>query len=194
MPAACQGAAIEVTLDLERHRVPAPNRHASEVSTSVRDMTPLDALALMLRPAGGGVYVVSTGKAELERLQRRLYQADSLAQVEERWRAALAAIPTARGVLLGIPSDIGAGYRRGANLGPGALRQTLLDTVPDWPQQAQALGLVDLGDVFVCPQLLHDSMHSEGQLAATRAALYPTLSAQQAATLPASPLSIAERV
>jgi arginase family enzyme len=157
-------------------------------------MTPLDALALMLRPAGGGVYVVSTGKAELERLQRRLYQADSLAQVEERWKAALAAIPTARGVLLGIPSDIGAGYRRGANLGPGALRQTLLDTVPDWPLQAQALGLVDLGDVFVCPQLLHDSMHSPGQLAATRAALYPALSAQEAATLPASPLSIAERV
>lgn len=156
-------------------------------------MSPLDALALMLRPAGGGVYVVSTGKAELERLQQRLYQASGPEEVQARWRAALAAIPTARGVLMGIPSDTGAGYRRGANLGPGALRQTLLETVPDWPQQAQALGLVDVGDVFVCPQLLHDSMHSQEQLAATRAALYPTLSAQEAAALPASPLSIAER-
>ncbi|MBL9038105.1 MAG: arginase family protein, partial [Archangium sp.] len=38
-------------------------------------MSPLDELAALLKPAGGGVYLVSTGKAEQQRLQRQLYQA-----------------------------------------------------------------------------------------------------------------------
>ena len=49
---------------------------------------------------------------------------------------------------------------------------------------------MDLGDVFVVPQLLHDSMLSDAQLAATRRALYPRHPAE---ALPVSPLSICER-
>ena len=48
----------------------------------------------------------------------------------------------------------------------------------------EAAGIVDLGDVFVVPQLLHDDMLSEPQLRATRRALYPH---HAEAGLPVSP-------
>ncbi|MBX3232741.1 MAG: arginase family protein [Labilithrix sp.] len=152
-------------------------------------MTPLEELALLLRPAGGGLYLVSTGRAEQEAMQRRLYRAGSAAEVDARFRDNLARIATARAIVLGIPSDVGAGFRRGANLGPQAMRSALLDALPELPDRADELGVVDVGDVFVVPQLLHDEMLSEGQKAATRAALYPNVSE----ALPVSPLSIAER-
>ncbi|BDG03899.1 arginase family protein [Anaeromyxobacter oryzae] len=156
-------------------------------------MNPVDTLARLLRPAGGGIHLVSTGKAEQLALQRRLYGASSEAEVQARWRADLAAIRSARGVLLGIPSDVGAGFERGANLGPSAIRARLLADDPGRRARARAAGLVDLGDVRVVPQLLHDEMLSEAQLAATRAALHPDLPPDVRAALPVSPLSVAER-
>lgn len=149
-----------------------------------------DELELLLRPAAGGVHLVSTGRAAQLALQQRLYGVDSEAAVRERWRTAIARLPEARGFILGVPSDVGAGFRRGANLGPQVIRETLLALVPDWPARLEAAGVVDLGDVFVVPQLLHDDMLAERQLAATRAALYP---AHADLGLPVSPLSIAER-
>lgn len=156
-------------------------------------MTPLRELEHLLRPAGGGLYLVSTGRAEQEALQRRIYGARDAAGVDARWRDALARISTARVVVLGVPSDVGAGFRRGANLGPQAIRSALLAADPDWPDTAAARGVVDIGDVFVVPQLLHDDMLGDAQRAASRRALYPTLDARDAATLPVSPLSIEER-
>jgi agmatinase len=152
-----------------------------------------DELALLLRPAGGGIPLVSTGLAAQRELQRRLYGAGSDAEVEARWREDLARATTARAVLVGIPSDTGAGFRRGANLGPAALRARLVREHPDFLARAREAGLVDLGDVVVVPQLLHDDMLSEAQKEATRAALYPAVSASDRAALPVSPLSIAER-
>ncbi|MBS2012957.1 MAG: arginase family protein [Deltaproteobacteria bacterium] len=156
-------------------------------------MTPLDELALLLRPAGGGLYLVSTGRDEQLALQRKLYGARTDAEVDERFRAALARIASAKAFVLGIPSDVGAGFRRGANLGPQAIRTRLLEELPEWPARAAELGVVDIGDVFVVPQLLHDDMLSEAQKEATRAALYPNVAASDRTTLPVSPLSIAER-
>src|SRR5512140_3707526 len=109
---------------------------------------PMDALAelgLLLRPAGGGLYLVSTGRAEQLALQRRLYGAASDAEVAERWRAALAEIAGARAIVLGIPSDVGAGFLRGANLGPQAIRTRLLDDDPAWPSRTAAAGVLDIG-------------------------------------------------
>lgn len=157
-------------------------------------MTLGEELALLLRPAGGGIHLVSTGRAEQLALQRRLYGAASEEEVGRRWREDLARVPTARAVLLGIPSDVGAGYRRGANLGPSAIRARLLDDDPGFAGRARAAGVVDLGDVFVVPQLLHDEMLSEAQLAASRRALYPERCGPGREDLPVSPLSIAERV
>ena len=147
-------------------------------------------LELLLRPAAGGIHLVSTGRAAQLALQQRLYGVDSEAAVRARWSAAIARLPEARGVILGIPSDVGAGFRRGANLGPQVIRETLLELVPDWPARLEAAGIVDIGDVFVVPQLLHDDMLGPAQVAATRAALYPQ---HGGAGLPVSPLSIAER-
>jgi agmatinase len=156
-------------------------------------VTPLDELALLLRPAAGGLYLVSTGRdAQLE-LQRKLYGAKTDAEVDDRFRAALAGIAKARAFVLGIPSDVGAGFRRGANLGPQAIRTQLLAEVEDWPARAASLGVVDIGDVFVVPQLLHDDMLAEAQKEASRAALYPNVAADVRRRLPVSPLSIAER-
>ncbi len=138
-------------------------------------MLPVDLLSRMLRPAGGGVHLVSTGREAQRALQRRLYGVEGEAEVEARWRAELARAAGARAVLLAIPSDVGGGLQRGANLGPAALRARLLDDHPERLARARAAGLVDLGDVFSVPQLLEDEMLSAGQLASSRRALYPDL-------------------
>lgn len=153
----------------------------------------LHELSLLLKPAGGGLYLVSTGKHAQQTLQRRFYAAGSEADVTARFLADLARLASARVVVLGVPSDVGAGFRRGANLGPQAIRARLLDDEPELAERCRAAGIVDAGDVFVVPQLLHDEMLSEGQLARTRGALYPDVPDAQRATLPVSPLSIAER-
>jgi agmatinase len=112
--------------------------------------------------------------------------------VGARWRESLAAAAGARAVLLAIPSDVGAGFRRGANQAPAAIRARLAARDPGWFGRARAAGLVDLGDVFTVPQLLHDEALAQGQLEACRRALYPDLAPAEAAGLPVSPLSIAE--
>jgi len=154
---------------------------------------PVDLLSRMLRPAAGGVHLVSTGREAQRALQRRLYGVQGEAEVEARWREELGRAASARAVLLAIPSDVGGGLQRGANLGPGALRARLLDDHPERLARARAAGLVDLGDVFSVPQLLEDEMLSPGQLASSRRALYPDLADEDRAALPVSPLSIAER-
>ncbi len=156
-------------------------------------MTLGEELALLLRPAGGGIPLVSTGKAEQLALQRSLYGASSDEDVGRRWRDDLARVPGARAVLLGIPSDVGAGFRRGANLAPAAIRARLLAEDPRLGERLRDAGVVDLGDVVVVPRLLHDEMLSGQQLAATRRALYPGVDGAARDALPASPLSIAER-
>jgi agmatinase len=152
-------------------------------------VNPLRELELLLRPAGGGLYLVSTGRAEQEALQRRLYDAKDDGEVRAKWSATLAKITTARAIVLGVPSDVGAGFRRGANLAPSAIRTAMIAADPDWPERAAARGIVDIGDVFVIPQLLHDDMLGDAQKAASRRALYPDV----ADALPVSPLSIEER-
>ncbi|HXI60155.1 MAG TPA: arginase family protein [Polyangia bacterium] len=152
----------------------------------------VDELALMLRPAGGGIFTVSTGRAEQEALQRTLYGAVDSAAVDSAWRASLSAIATAKAVVLGIPSDCGAGLIRGAAYGPQGVRAAALRLRPDFPQMSRRLGIVDVGDVFVVPQLLSDEMLDAGQVQATRAAIYD--GDPRAARLPVAPLSIAEAV
>jgi agmatinase len=157
-------------------------------------MDALRELALLLRPAGGGIHTVSTGAEERRRLQQRIYGAANDADVTLRWREALARVAGARVALLAVPSDAGAGLMRGAAFGPGALRSALIERVPDFGARARAAGVIDLGDVFVVPQLLEDEMLSESQKAATRAALFPELGPDERAGMPVAPLSIARRV
>ncbi len=146
-------------------------------------MTALDELATILRPAGAGIFLFSTGKAQQLELQKRLYGVTTEEEVQKKFRERLSKIASARAVMLGIPSDVGAGFRRGANLGPQAIRLAMLE------RGTLHKDLLDLGDVFVVPQLLHDEMLNPAQISAARAALYPGI----AEPLPVSPLSIAER-
>jgi arginase family enzyme len=156
-------------------------------------MSPLDELAVLLKPAGGGLYLVSTGKAEQQALQRRFYDASGDDDVTAKYRASLARIADAKVVLLGIPSDVGAGFRRGANLGPQAIRLRALEADPRFPQWCAEHGVVDAGDVFVVPQLLDDELLAPHAKVRVQDALYPDVDAALRRALPVSPLSIAER-
>lgn len=156
-------------------------------------MSAIDELSWLLRPAGGGLYLVSTGRAEQQALQRRFYAAETEADVTERFLGTLHAAENARVLVVGVPSDVGAGFRRGANLGPQAIRSALIAADSSWNERCRERGIIDVGDVFVVPQLLDDAMLSAEQLERCRAAMYPDVPAQQRAALPVSPLSIAER-
>lgn len=156
-------------------------------------LAPVDELRLLLRPAGGGLYLVSTGAAEQKALQRRLYDADSDAAVAAAFVKNLERIKDARVVVMAIPSDTGAGFRRGANLGPQALRTSLLDRQATLRADFDRDGVVDVGDVFVVPQLLSDEMLSDDQVQRARRALYPDTDDDNRARLPVSPLTMAER-
>jgi agmatinase len=157
-------------------------------------LLPRDELPFLLRPAGGGLHTVSTGRAAQLALQRTLYGAHDPEGVEAAWRTALASVASARVAVIGVPSDCGAGLVRGAAFGPQALRAAMLAADPRYHAWTEREGVIDVGDVPVVPQLLHDEMASEAQKSASRAALYPSLPPAEAARLPVSPLSIAERV
>ena len=147
----------------------------------------------MLRPAAGGLYVVSTGLAQQRAVQHRLYGVTTDDDVQRLFARGLERIASARAIVIGVPSDVGAGFLRGANLGPQMVRDALLQD-PSYPRFLEEHGIVDIGDVFVCPQLLHDEMLNEAQIEASRRAIYPHLDAPARAQLPVSPLSMAERV
>jgi guanidinobutyrase len=159
-------------------------KHRTE-STIVTD------LAQFLRPAGGGIHTVSSGHDEQAALQRALYGAADVAEIDARWRDALAASAGARVAVIGIPSDTGAGLMRGAAYGPRAVRAAVLRARPDYRELCAQQGVVDVGDVRVVPQLLHDEMLSDEQRRACQVALY---GAAAKPDWPVSPLSIAERV
>lgn len=148
-------------------------------------LSALDRLRLFLRPPGRGIYSVSSGGGYAASLLHALYGTDSAPQVQSAWEDSLQRIRRVDVLLLGVPSDTGAGIMRGANFGPLGVREAYLKQYGTYPKN-----LVDVGDVIVVPQLLHDEMLSDSQKSATRAALYPGLKEN----LPVSPLSITEAV
>jgi agmatinase len=162
-------------------------------TTSRRDAEILDELRLLLRPAGGGLYLVSTGAAEQKALQRRFYAGETDEDVTSAFEASLAKLKDARVVLMGIPSDTGAGFHRGSNLGPQAIREAMLAREPNLRQRFDDEGVVDAGDVVVIPQILDDEMVSFSMRERARAALYADVADDMRSTLPVAPLSIAER-
>ncbi len=148
-----------------------------------RDAT-LRRLERLLAPAGGGVYLVSTGKEAQRAVQRRIYGAADDAGVEAAHRARLAHLDRARVVLLGVPADTGAGFVRGANQAPLAIRRHLVERGTGWCDDP---AVADAGDVRVVPHLLADDMLAAAQVEACRAALY----GDGGADLPVSPLDMA---
>ncbi|MCP4445109.1 MAG: arginase family protein [Myxococcales bacterium] len=138
-------------------------------------------LETILAPAGGGVHLVSTGLEETQELQRAIYGAASVQGIGTCWHRSIEKISESSIVLLGVPSDTGAGFVRGASQGPAGIRRALLD-IPE--HVAHGANVVDAGDVRVVPHLLSEEMVSEAQLRSTRAALY----GDAASDLPVTPL------
>jgi agmatinase len=154
--------------------------------------------AQCLRPPGGGIPTYSAGAGAEAELQRDLYgaalgRAVEVAEVPGLWKASLAGLARARVALVGVPLDTGAGIRRGAAYGPRAVRAAMLEDARfrSWLRDGR---VVELGDVFVNPHLLHDEMLSEAQLKSCRDAMYPTASPTLRAGLPVSALSQLSRV
>jgi guanidinobutyrase len=162
-------------------------------TTADRDAEILEELRLLLRPAGGGLYLVSTGAAEQKALQRRFYAGETDEDVTGAFEASLARLKDARVVILGVPSDTGAGFHRGSNLGPQGIRDALLARTPALRERFDEAGIVDAGDVVVVPQLLDDEMVSFPMRQRALAALYADVPDVRRAELPVAPLSIAER-
>jgi len=127
-----------------------------------------DALARMLRPAGGGIHTVSTGRETQARVQLELYGTDDPNAIQREFLERIEALGDARLVLLGVPSDNGAGYARGASFGPQELRRAVMQSDSAFYARDDVL---DIGDVFTVPQLLEDGMLSEAQLGRARRAL-----------------------
>ena len=125
----------------------------------------LDELALYLRPPGQGVHAVTTGIAERDAATRR-YLGVSNGTLPD-WRRHLEGLTELRGAdavaILALPSDVGAGIRRGAQWGPQAIREAL-GTAPCF----------ELGDVFSVPHLLDDESLSAAQKDRVRAAVIPS--------------------
>src|SRR6476620_5793549 len=177
-----------------RSRAAVQRLQARPRRSAAIDSDTSDEPSWLLRPAGGGIYLVSTGLQAQQDLQRRYYEAQTDADVTQRFLATLEEVSHARVILLGVPSDTGAGFRRGANLGPQAIRAALIAGDPGLRGFYEKAGIIDIGDVAVVPQLLHDSMLAPQQIEASRAALYKDTPPALAATLPVSPLSIEARV
>lgn len=137
-------------------------------------------LAMMLRPPGCGLHSPSLGTNPLAKgLLRRMYDDKGQDEINAIWAASLNSIATARILVLGVPSDTGAGGRRGAAYGPIGVREALYGGSP-------IAGLVDVGDICCIPHLLHDEILNDAQLMASREALY----GDAAAPYPVSPLSM----
>jgi agmatinase len=146
----------------------------------------------LLRPPGGGIPVFSAGLGAAERLQLAWYgiseKEKTVERIESAWRKSLSSVSAAEVVILGVPSDTGAGIRRGAAYGPRAVRTALLD-IPEFRAALSAGKVVDLGDVYCNPHLLEDQMLSQNQIRKCQEAMYPQAMLTMRHQLPVSPLS-----
>lgn len=132
----------------------------------------------LLTLPGCGVFTVHAGQEKKELLLNSYYGTASLVKARAKWEKNLEKITSSLPIIFGIPSDNGGGIHRGANWGPLAIREELLN---------ERKSFQDLGDVRVIPHLLHDKYLNEETIKQCRKALYG-----KNLKLPVSPLSMAE--
>jgi len=145
--------------------------------------TLIDQIKPFLCPPGDGVYTVTTGKDEKDRLQQHLYGCTGAA-VEASWTKQLNALDNSRPIIFGVCADAGGGIVRGANWGPLFMRERL------YAEKKWQAAVFDLGDVRVIPHLLLDKYLNEDTIAHCRQSLY----GRTDVSWPVSPLSIAYEV
>ncbi len=137
-----------------------------------------------LTPPGEGVFKNFRCEYYKKKIWEGYFGESSLSKVEKIWRTQLMYFfkkHADRVFLLAIPSDVGAGVQRGANLGPIFLRLQLVDFF-----KKRLFG--DFGDIRVVPQLLMDEYLSESIIGKVKKVLY----GNEKIKLPVSPLSIAD--
>lgn len=147
-------------------------------------LSAIDRLRAFLRPPGKGLYTHSAGAGFAQELLTQIYGTYNHKEVQDKWEEGFQRIRRIEAVVLGVPSDVGAGIMRGANFGPIGVREAFLRKYGAYPKS-----VLDIGDVICIPQLLHDSMLSHEQIDASRHAIYG-----KNLDLPVSPLSITEGV
>ena len=166
-------------------------------------MAILESFWQLMRPPGSGIPVFSTGTSASTELQRQIYgvihadakTADPQA-LETLWKHSLQGLGATKRpqvAILGVPLDTGAGIRRGAAAGPVAVRQALY-ALPEVQEWLRSGSLIDLGDIYVNPHLLHDEMLSREQIEASQKAMYSGAEPTLRDSLPVSALSQAKRV
>lgn len=158
----------------------------------------LELIPQLMRPAGAGIPTFSAGKDSAALLGSSLYRIlfpnlqpsgpMDMQLVRASWRETWQWLNQARTVLIGVPTDTGAGIRRGAAYGPRGIRQELYQ-LESFKTLLQSRKIVDLGDVYVNPHLLHDSMLSEEQKHRCREEMYPEAEPGFRSGLPVSVLS-----
>ncbi len=159
--------------------------------------TLLEIMPHLMRPAGGGIPIYSTGDSAAMEIQSKLYgilqkkSSFTQTEIDTLWKKSWAWLAKAKTVLIGVPSDTGAGIRRGAAYGPLGVRKELLK-LKDFRDLIRNHRVVDLGDIFVNPHLLHDDMLSEEQKRLCRYEMYKNAPANIQSKLPVSPLSVAK--
>src|SRR3989338_7007748 len=139
-----------------------------------KNMSAVNELESFLRPPGLGLYTVSTGAGMAESLLKKIYgekRDPSRLRAQDDWKLAFRKIKQAKVILLGFPSDNGAGIKRGSNFAPLEIRHHLYQNkkFKTWIQKNT---VVDLGDILVIPQLLEDEMLSSAQKKKSKIALY----------------------
>jgi agmatinase len=142
----------------------------------------VDELCMLLVPEGMGVYAVSTGKKWREELYQYRFSKD----VTEQWKERLLTLlqdKSSLPLVLGAPSDNGAGIIRGSNWGPLFLRL-------ESEKVGESFAEFDLGDLPIIPHFLEDEYLSQKQIELSRKALY----GETSLALPVSPLSQLRRV
>lgn len=162
----------------------------------------------LMRPPGEGIPVVSAGVGAAYDLQVKHYAARGIAQallnkkkidsatIQKMWQEDLTkglVRAAAKAVVIGVPLDTGAGIKRGAAYGPRAIRQALLN-IDAYRKLIHSGEVIDLGDVYVNPHLLHDEMLSTRQLQKSRAEMYKEATPGIRKTLPVSALSQLEHI
>ena len=158
------------------------------------DLKLIEILPHLMRPAGEGIPTFSAGASNAGKISESLYsilfpeEAVKNMDVPKFWRKTWDLVPKARTVVIGVPTDTGAGIRRGAAYGPRGIRQELYK-ISEFVSLLKKSSVIDLGDIYVNPHLLHDSMLSEEQKRLCQESMYPEASSAVRAVLPVSVLS-----
>lgn len=173
-----------------------------------------EVFSALMRPPGQGVPTFSAGSGRAFELKQAYSAAIHVAaasgavvsgatgsksilpdekEIQAAWKRDFEKLAHSKVAIIGVPLDTGAGIQRGAASGPSGLRAELLKDA-EFLKLIRGDAVVDLGDVWVNPHLLHDEMLNAAQIRASQIEMYPTLADSIRHALPVSGLSQLEYI